>query len=80
MPTVFLLKVMDGSRELCSQELTFDDGDMIRIPEPGDVMLVSDGQNTFRGRVSGKDFDYTQLQAGNEANGALVVTVWSDVI
>jgi hypothetical protein len=77
MPIVLVLRIVDGSQDVATQEITFDDGSLIRIAEPGDLIIISDGKDTFRGRVSGRDFDYSQYVGDN---AALVVTVWADVV
>jgi hypothetical protein len=80
VPTVLVLKITRGPDVLASQEITFDDGTIEPVPLVGDQIVVSDGQQMFRGTVAARDFDYTQFLAGNEDRANFTITLWADAV
>lgn len=78
VPTMLALKITRGPDVIASQEITFDDGTLEPVPLVGDQIIVSDGQQTFRGTVAARDFDYAQFLAGNEGSATFVITIWAD--
>jgi hypothetical protein len=80
VPTTLVLKVTRGTDVLASQEITFDDGILEPVPLVGDQIVVSTGDQVFRGNVAARDFDYTQFLAGNEGAATFVITIWADVV
>jgi hypothetical protein len=80
VPTMLVLKVTRGTDVLASQEITFDDGILEPVPLVGDQIIVSTGDQVFRGNVAARDFDYTQFLAGNEGAATFVITIWADVV
>jgi hypothetical protein len=78
VPTVLVLKITRGPDVLASQEITFDDGTIEPVPLVGDQIVLSDGQQMFRGTVAARDFDYSQFLAGNEGKANFIVTLWAD--
>jgi len=80
VPTTLVLKITRGPDVLASQEITFDDGTMQPVPLVGDQIIVSGGEQMFRGTVAARDFDYTQFLAGNEGAATFVITLWADAI
>lgn len=72
----------DYARPGCAriEEITFDDGTIQPVPLLGDQIVVSDGEQTLRGTVAARDFDYTQFLQGNEGAATFVITLWADVI
>ena len=80
VPTTLALKITRGPDVIASQEITFDDGTLEPVPLVGDQIVVSNGQQVFRGNVAARDFDYTQFIGGNEGNATFVITIWADVV
>jgi hypothetical protein len=80
VPTMLVLKVTRGTDVLASQEITFDDGILEPVPLVGDQIVVSTGDQVFRGNVAARDFDYTQFLAGNEGAATFVITIWADAV
>jgi hypothetical protein len=80
VPTMLVLKITRGPDVLASQEITLDDGTIQPVPLLGDQIVVSDGEQTLRGTVAARDFDYTQFLQGNEGAATFVITLWADVI
>jgi len=80
VPTTLVLKITRGGDVLASQEITFDDGPLEPVPLVGDQIVVSTGEQVFRGNVAARDFDYTQFLAGNEGAATFVITIWADVV
>ena len=80
VPTLLVLKITRGTDVLASQEITFDDGTLEPVPLIGDQIVVSTGEQVFRGNVAARDFDYTQFLAGNEGGATFVITIWADVV
>ncbi|MBV8673019.1 MAG: hypothetical protein JOZ33_06265 [Acidobacteriaceae bacterium] len=80
VPTLLVLKITRGTDVLASQEITFDDGTIEPVPLIGDQIVVSTGEQVFRGNVAARDFDYTQFLAGNEGGATFVITIWADVV
>ena len=78
VPTMLVLKVTRGTDVLASQEITFDDGTLQPVPLVGDQIIVSTGDQVFRGNVAARDFDYAQLLPGNEGAATFVITIWAD--
>lgn len=80
VPTSLILKITKGPDVLASQEITFDDGTLEPVPLVGDEIIVSNGQQVFRGTVAARDFDYTQFVPGNEGTATFAITIWADVV
>ncbi|HEX3472169.1 MAG TPA: hypothetical protein VHT28_13380 [Silvibacterium sp.] len=80
VPTLLILKITQGPDVIASQEITFDDGTLEPLPLVGDQIVVSTGEQIFRGTVAARDFDYTQFLAGNEGKATFVITIWADAI
>jgi hypothetical protein len=80
VPTMLTLKITRGPDVLASQEINFDDGTIQPVPLVGDQIVVSDGEQTLRGTVAARDFDYTQFLSGNEGAATFVITLWADVV
>jgi hypothetical protein len=80
VPTMLVLKVTRGTDVLATQEITFDDGILEPVPLVGDQIVVSTGDQVFRGNVAARDFDYTQFLAGNEGAATFVITIWADAV
>ena len=79
VPTMLVLKITRGTDVLASQEITFDDGALEPVPLVGDQIVISAAGQVFRGNVAARDFDYTQLLAGNEGSATFVITIWADL-
>jgi hypothetical protein len=79
VPTMLVLKITRGPDVLASQEITFDDGTLDPVPLVGDQIIISAGDQVFRGNVAARDFDYTQFLPGNEGSATFVITIWADV-
>ena len=80
VPTMLLLKITRGPEVLASQEITFDDGTLEPVPLVGDQIVISTGDQVFRGNVAARDFDYTQFLSGNEGAATFVITIWADAV
>jgi hypothetical protein len=79
-PTLLALRITRGPDVIASQDITFDDGPLEPVPLVGDQIVISAGEQAFRGNVAARDFDYTQFLEGNEGEATLVITIWADVI
>ena len=80
VPTMLVLKITRGPDVIASQEITFDDGTLEPVPLVGDQIVVSDGQQTLRGTVAARDFDYTQFLSDNEGSATFVIVIWADEV
>jgi len=80
VPTMLALKITRGPDVIASQEITFDDGTLEPVPLVGDQIVISTGEQVFRGTVAARDFDYTQFLAGNEGAATLVIVIWADEV
>ncbi|HTY82743.1 MAG TPA: hypothetical protein VMB19_00925 [Silvibacterium sp.] len=80
VPTTLMLKITRGTEVLATQEITFDDGTLEPVPLVGDQIVVSAGEQVFRGNVAARDFDYTQFLPGNEGTATFVITIWAEVV
>lgn len=78
MPTTLVVNIMDGEKVVASREINFLDAPPEPLPLVGDLISITVGGDVFRGKVSDRDFDYTQFQEGNN-DPTFVLVVWADV-
>lgn len=78
MVTTLVVNIMEGEKVVAYREINFLDGPPDPLPLVGDLIAITVEGNVFRGKVSDRDFDYTQFQEGNE-DPAFALTVWADV-
>jgi hypothetical protein len=78
MVTTLAVNIMDGEKVVAYREINFLDSPPDPLPFVGDLIAISVEGTVFRGKVSDRDFDYTQFQEGND-DPAFVLTVWADV-